>query len=58
MSVAVSCHKHGPMKYRPDFRWWECLGFAGEGCDVQLVYDEDIKRIEAGIPGVKVEMMV
>jgi hypothetical protein len=40
----VACDLHGPMKYRPPLCWWECLGFDGEGCNVMIVYDEDIAR--------------
>jgi hypothetical protein len=44
------------MKYRPELRWWECLGFDGEGCGVQIVYIEDVALgPAAGIPGVQVE---
>lgn len=51
----VICLTHGPMKHRFALDWWECVGFDGEGCGVQLVYAEDIERSEAsGIPGVKI----
>lgn len=44
------------MKYRFSLCWWECVGFDGEGCDAQLVYDEDLTRgAEAGIPSVTVQ---
>jgi hypothetical protein len=53
--VDVECLTHGPMKYRFALDWWECLGFDGEGCDVQIVYAEDVVLgAESGIPGVRV----
>lgn len=52
----VRCLAHGPMRYRPALGWWECPGFDGEGCDVQIVYAEDVRRgAGSGIPGVEVE---
>jgi hypothetical protein len=39
----ITCATHGPMLYRPIPRWWECVGFDGEGCGTQLLYDEDVK---------------
>lgn len=35
----IECATHGPLHYRPLFRWWECVGFDGEGCDTMLLYD-------------------
>jgi hypothetical protein len=53
--MTVTCLTHGPMRYRFDTRWHECLGFDGEGCSTQLVYDEDLARGPAsGIPNVEV----
>ena len=53
--MTVHCDTHGPMRYRVALMWWECPGFDGEGCGVQVVYDEDLARgTEAGIPGVTV----
>ena len=53
--MTVSCDVHGPMRRRPLLYWWECLGFDGEGCGVQVVYDEDLACCEAShIPGVTV----
>lgn len=46
---------HGPMKWRPGLDWWECLGFDGEGCGVQIIYIEDVERCGGGhIPGVRI----
>jgi hypothetical protein len=48
------------MRWRPGPRWWECLGFDGEGrrdCGVMLVYDTDAEaalRFPGSIPGVEV----
>lgn len=53
--MTVSCDVHGPMRRREQLFWWECAGFDGEGCGVQIVYDEDIRRgAGSGIPGVTV----
>ena len=52
--MTVSCDLHGPMKRRYHLFWWECVGFDGEGCGVQIVYDEDITRSRGDIPGVTV----
>lgn len=55
--MTVTCDTHGPMKYRFPVAWWECLGFDGEGCGVQIVYLEDAGRaVRSGspIPGVTV----
>lgn len=53
--MVVECLTHGPMKERFALDWWECPGFDGEGCEVQIVYAEDVTLGEdSGIPGVKV----
>jgi len=53
--MTVICDVHGPMKRREALLWWECPGWDGEGCPVQLVYDEGLRRVaDAGIPGVTV----
>jgi hypothetical protein len=53
--VTVACDLHGPMKWREGPGWWECFGFDGEGCGVQIVYEEDARLGPAsGIPGVTV----
>jgi hypothetical protein len=51
----VICLTHGPMKYRFALDWWECPGFDGEGCNVHLVYQEDVQLgPDSNIPGVRV----
>ena len=53
--AVVVCRVHGLMKYREPFGWWECPGFDGEGCGVQIVYLEDVRLgRNSGIPGVEV----
>lgn len=43
------------MKYRLRPNWWECVGFDGEGCGVQIVYAEDVTLgVNSGIPGIDV----
>jgi hypothetical protein len=51
-TAEVRCDQHGPMQHREDTHWWECHGFDGEGCAVQVVYVEDAYR--GGIPGVTI----
>ena len=53
--MTVACDIHGPMKWRERLLWWECPGFDGEGCGVQIVYEEDVRLgPAAGVPGVTV----
>jgi hypothetical protein len=53
--MTVTCLTHGPMRRRESLCWWECVGFDGEGCGMQVVYDEDLARGTAsGIPNVEV----
>ena len=51
--VTVACDTHGLMQYRAGPRWWTCQGFDGEGCGVQIVYEEDVAGADS-IPGVTV----
>lgn len=54
--MTVTCLTHGPLKYRFGLKWYECVGFDGEGCeDTMIVYDEDLARgADTGIPNVEV----
>ena len=53
--MTVLCDAHGPMLWRDALGWWTCAGFDGEGCGVQIVYEEDVRLgPEAGISGVTV----
>jgi hypothetical protein len=44
----VTCGIHGVMKYRAAMKWWECVGFDGEGCCI--LTDEDIYLLVRGRP--------
>ncbi len=52
--MTVICNVHGPMKHRPPLGWWECPGFDGEGCPVQIIYDEDLRLDTSNVPDVTV----
>lgn len=52
--MTVFCDAHGSMKYRAPLGWWECPGFDGEGCSVQIIYDEDLRRDTSNIAGITV----
>jgi hypothetical protein len=44
-NIEVRCMVHGPMKYRFDRDWWNCVGYDGEGCGsfltAETVRDQD-----------------
>jgi hypothetical protein len=58
------CEVHGPMRHYQDEQVWRCLGFDGEGHDINPVLgftDESAERVFHGItrwPGVRVEISV
>lgn len=55
--MTVTCLTHGPMKYRFDTRWYECVGFDGEGCDAPVAREEDLADV-VSIPAVEVDRLV
>jgi hypothetical protein len=52
--VTVICLVHGPMKHNVKMLWWECHGFDGEGCDLNNITDELIRRLDIIPPGIAV----